>query len=192
MKNKWICWLLPLDSLLFFDAQLQESLPLRVGCARRETKQTRLPIYQHLTRWAEILADKTLFNVLLESNWSDCLVEVDFAVFDSRATISNWSRSMICLCRTYTLSDVYFEIFHMNNQLEQDGWQIPNQERRVVNHVTFVISLTWTLIRSHMFLVPVAKAEQKDGSSEVGELKYDKQYAERPSFFFQKFELFLL
>jgi hypothetical protein len=82
----------------------------------------------------------------------------------------------------------------MNNQLEQDGRQIPNQERRVVNHVTLVISLTWTLILSHMFLyfVPVAEAEQKDGSSEVGELKYDKQYAERPSFFFQKFELFLL
>lgn len=82
----------------------------------------------------------------------------------------------------------------MNNQLEQDGRQIPNQERRVVNHEALVISLAWTLIRSHMFLyfVPVAEAEQKDGSSEVGDLKYDKQYAQRPSFFFQKFEFLLL
>ena len=43
-----------------------------------------------------------------------------------------------------------------------------------------------------LYFVPVAEAEQKDGSSEVGELKYDKQYAEKSSFFFQKFELFLL
>jgi len=43
-----------------------------------------------------------------------------------------------------------------------------------------------------LYFVPVAEAEQKDGSSEVGDLKYDKQYAQRPSFFFQKFEFLLL